>query len=92
MFVALDGIHSALKKGDNLPPVHGENPFVLKIEECGLLDRIEDLQDHSNQQLYEKACDILRTYFQSSDQDVDDNGDSPVAATGQPSYEELFNV
>lgn len=43
IFVTLEGVIIALKKGQNLPLVDGENPFVLKVEATGLLDKIEDL-------------------------------------------------
>lgn len=43
LFVALEGITYALKAGQELPLIEGENPFVLAIERCGLLDKLEDL-------------------------------------------------
>ena len=69
LFVALEGIKNCLRKGNELPAVDGENPFVLRVEASGLLDRIEDLQNHENEQVYHKAQDILSTYFE----DLDDN-------------------
>ena len=69
MYVALEGIKNCLKKGNELPAVDGENPFVLKVEASGLLDKIEELQSHENEQVYQKAQDILATYFE----DLDDN-------------------
>lgn len=42
--MALEGIHYALKKGDELPKINGENPFLLKVEASGLLDKLEDFQ------------------------------------------------
>ena len=41
--VALEAINKTLKKGQSLPLVDGENPFVLDVERCGLLDKIEEL-------------------------------------------------
>ena len=63
IFVALEGIKYALQAGMSLPPVNGENPFVLKIEQCGLLDKMESLQEHSNEQVYDEVSNILQTYF-----------------------------
>lgn len=35
----------------------------LAIEECGGLDKIEELQNHPNDQIYSKAFKIVETYF-----------------------------
>lgn len=35
----------------------------LAIEECGGLDKIEELQNHPNDQIYSKAFKIVDTYF-----------------------------
>lgn len=51
-----------------LPVVNGENPFVLKVEECGLLDKLESLQNHSNQQVYEKVDEIISVFFAEDDE------------------------
>ena len=49
VFVALDGVEYALKSGMHLPLIEGDNPFVIQIEKCGLLDKIEEMQNHENQ-------------------------------------------
>ena len=46
-----------------------ENPISLIIEECGGLDTIEDLQEHTNQHVYELAVEIIEKYFQVEDID-----------------------
>ena len=42
---------------------HGANPMVVVAEQCGLVDKIEQLQLVKNQKVYEKAIEILEKYF-----------------------------
>ena len=39
----LEGIRMVLDAGMHVAPENGENPFVLRVEDCGLLDQLEDL-------------------------------------------------
>ena len=58
--VLLDGISNILSAATR----HGESDFVAQmIEECGGLDKLEDLQAHENDQLYKKALEIIETFF-----------------------------
>ena len=52
-----------------------ENPFTEEIQDIGLLDRIEDLQDAKNPKVYEKARELLERYFNCEMDDVDDMHD-----------------
>jgi hypothetical protein len=38
------------------------------VESCGLLDKIEELQHHPNQKIFEKVQFILKTYFQNEEE------------------------
>ncbi len=78
--VALEGLENILKVGQaerNMPGGTGVNPFAQMIEDADGLDKIEHLQDHPNEDLYEKAVHILETYF-----DVDEGDDQNVAPGG----------
>ena len=68
LVVALEGLNFILKCGQE-HLVNGENPFVAKAEECGIVDHIEQLQMVENQKVYEKSINILETYFELEQQD-----------------------
>ncbi|KAK7573841.1 hypothetical protein V9T40_011032 [Parthenolecanium corni] len=62
--VVLDGILNILQLSEKV----GEHINVsLAIEECGGLDKIEELQNHPNDQIYSKAFKIVETYFSEAD-------------------------
>lgn len=58
--VVLDGLNNMLR-------IAGEQRVVVAnlIEECGGLDKIEQLQGHDNQEIYRMAFNIIDTYFSS---------------------------
>ena len=57
-----------------MPGSSGMNPFAQMVEDAEGLDKIEALQDHPNEDLYEKAVHILETYF-----DIDEGEDQNLA-------------
>merc|ERR1711936_902575 len=66
--VVMDGLSNILATADKL----GETDKVaMMVEECGGLDKIENLQSHENEQIYQKALQIIETFFPDGDQ-VDD--------------------
>lgn len=46
---------------------NGENPVADMIDEKGILDRIEELQEHKNESIYKKAQKILVNHYQEED-------------------------
>lgn len=79
LMVVLEGLSAILKyyqTSDKLAVV------TATIEECGGLDLIEKLQTHPNNDIYEKALEILETYFPSEDDEESktDNNVAPAPA------------
>lgn len=64
--VVLDGLVNILQAAQKL----GEEVRVaIAIEECGGVDKLEALQTHENEQIYQKAISIIDTYFSSGSDD-----------------------
>jgi HEAT repeat protein len=69
ILVALEGIENLLKVGEKDSKDNGVNEYSLLIEELRGLDNIEALQNHPNNEIYEKAVSILETYFAAEEDD-----------------------
>ncbi|KAL6532544.1 hypothetical protein OROGR_014514 [Orobanche gracilis] len=75
--VCLEGLDNILKVGETEKGSTGNvNYFAQLIDEAEGLDKIENLQSHDNNEIYEKAVKMLEAYWQEEDED------SPVAADG----------
>jgi len=62
--VSLEGIDNILKNGENLKAHNNHiNPFVQVIEHTNSVGYLEELLEHPNMPIYDKAKSILSTYF-----------------------------
>jgi len=62
--VALEGLENILRVGEkDAKSSSGLNEYATFIEEADGLTKIEELQNHSNNDIYEKAVKILEVYF-----------------------------
>ncbi|XP_073931988.1 importin subunit alpha-6 isoform X4 [Castor canadensis] len=63
--VALNGLENILRLGEKESKQTGVgiNPYCALIEEAYGLDKIEFLQSHENQEIYQKAFDLIEHYF-----------------------------
>ena len=61
LVVVLDGISNILKMA--APNETDLLALTSQIEECGGLDKIEELQNHRNAEIYKLAFDIIDKYF-----------------------------
>jgi len=49
----------------------GTNPYAQLVDEAEGLDKIEELQNHTNEDIYDKAVNILETFFDVEDGEVE---------------------
>lgn len=82
--VALEGLENILRVGENeKEATHAEyNEFARLVEAAGGLDKIEALQQHSNQDVYEKAVRLLEVFF-AADEEEDIEGVVPDSSGNQ---------
>ncbi|CCJ29717.1 unnamed protein product [Pneumocystis jirovecii] len=70
--VALDGLENILKIGElDKENNGGLNRFALYIEEAGGMEKIHNLQQSSNQEIYLKSYNIIEKYFNDDDDEID---------------------
>jgi importin subunit alpha-1 len=85
--VALEGLENILKVGEaekDASPVGNTNQYAAHVEEADGLVKIEALQHHENQKIYEAAVKILETYFEGEE---DEDGElAPGMDTNQQAY------
>ncbi|XP_016103100.1 importin subunit alpha-7-like [Sinocyclocheilus grahami] len=72
VLVALNGLENILRLGEQEAKQNGSglNPYCSLIEEAYGLDKIEFLQSHENQEIYQKAFDLIEHYFGVEEEDA----------------------
>eukprot|EP00937_MAST-01D_sp_MAST-1D-sp2_P002669 g2669.t1 len=76
--VALDALEAFLKSGKD-----GDHADIAQlIDEAEGLDKIEELQHHANQQVYEKAVHLIEQYFGAEDDEENQNIQPGMAEDG----------
>ncbi|KAG9130648.1 hypothetical protein Leryth_011912 [Lithospermum erythrorhizon] len=76
--VCLEGLENILKVGEadkEMGLNGGVNLFAQAVDECEGIDKIENLQTHDNNEIYEKAIKLLEKYWaEEEDQDIAADG------------------
>ena len=78
--VALDAIESFFKSCVGKDGSHDE--MARLIDEADGLDKIEELQQHANVDVYEKAVHLIETYFGAEDDEENDQTQPQTCAQG----------
>uniref|UniRef100_A0A0A9GLG8 Importin subunit alpha n=1 Tax=Arundo donax TaxID=35708 RepID=A0A0A9GLG8_ARUDO len=75
VYMCLEGLENILQAGEvgKKGQESGTNPYAQFILECGGLDKLEDLQDHDSDRIYNLAMKLLQSYWEEevSDDDPD---------------------
>lgn len=82
--VCLEGLENILRVGEaekNMGLTGDANDYAQMIDDCDGLEKIENLQSHDNQEIYEKAVKILETYW------LEDEDMPPGDTSGQAGFE-----
>jgi importin subunit alpha-6/7 len=71
IIVCLEALENILKIGDlDSKSNNNQNAYADFIEEAEGIDKIEQLQTHQNNEIYEKAVKILEQYFSAEQEDI----------------------
>ncbi|KAJ9601420.1 hypothetical protein L9F63_000444 [Diploptera punctata] len=87
VMVVLDGLNNILQAAEKMGEV---DRLAIMIEECGGLDKLEHLQNHENEQVYQKALSMIDAYF--SDADNENSALAPGESNGQLDFSNTNSV
>jgi len=73
--VVLEALDNILAAGASEEEEHGFNPYTEKIEEAEGIEKLEELQSHENEEIYDKVVSILEQYFGVEEEVVPDSTD-----------------
>jgi importin subunit alpha-1 len=84
LIVAMEGIRYMLKCGqEHFPDEQGRNSFAIIFDECGGLEKTEQLQFHQNPQVYKKAVEVIEANFATEENENDELIQAIKAIAGQ---------
>lgn len=88
--VAMNGIENILKAGKaqaqaRSPGFEDGNKYSQIVESCGGIDTIDFLQNHENPEIYQKAYNLIESYF--NEDDTETNIDPVVSQNNQYQFD-----
>eukprot|EP01041_Mallomonas_annulata_P011890 gene11890-24914_t len=93
LLVAMDALDSILKHS-------GDSNFTKLVDEAEGIEKLENLQEHENQEVYERAVRIIETYFNGEEEEGESENVVPTGSSNtsfsfgiasQPSDSKMFN-
>jgi len=69
--VILEGVENILQIGNQKVDKDLVNEYARHIEQAGGLEKLEDLQQHSNNEIYEQAVKLLEKFFGAEEESVE---------------------
>ena len=78
--VCLEALENILKVGEAVKSsglTGDENLFGILVEDAGGLEKIENLQSHDNDDIYQKAVKILEEFWTEDDDEEEGNNEIP---------------
>ncbi|XP_030521001.2 importin subunit alpha-4-like isoform X1 [Rhodamnia argentea] len=74
IMVCLEGVGSILESGEMNKElgIYRVNVYLPMVDECEGLDKIEDLQRHKNNEVYEQAVKILEKYWNKEENEEEE--------------------
>ena len=76
----LEAVGTLFEAGETLARGKCDNPFLVPFDEAEGVDKLEALQEHTNEEIYQKAVGLLERFF--AEDDDDDENLVPQAADG----------
>ena len=81
--VILEGLENILENGEISEELHNKNTYVLQIEKAGGLEKLEKLQQHPNDEIYESAIKILERFFGAEEDIYNDQENADIISKNQ---------
>jgi len=90
--VALEALENILKVGEADAKESGSNQYTAFIDQADGLEKIENLQNHANNEIYKKAVDILETYFAVENDEVQQVAPQTLQSTYTFGTQQMPNI
>lgn len=77
--IALEGIENILRKTKEKLGEASSDEIALRIEKCGGLNLLENLESHTNTHIYNKVVKIIEDFFETEDNCTNEESLRPIS-------------